>query len=157
MGRCMRKKGPVVVTSLGKVEGSLMSTKEGRRIYSYRGIPYGQPPLGSLRFKRPEPITCWSGTRNCRQEMKKSLQPHVLFPDKRYLDVGTEDCLYLSVFTKAAPKYECLYNNLCLSSVSSDQGKATRQTVCCLPQMRRRNYFRFVFSLTNLSDVTNIR
>merc|ERR1719347_283114 len=81
-----------------------MRSKEGRRIHSYRGIPYAQPPLGSLRFKRPVPITCWSGTRSCKQEAKKSLQPHVLFPDKRYLNVGTEDCLYLSVFTKAAPR-----------------------------------------------------
>ena len=104
MGRCLRKKGPVVATSLGKVEGSLMRTNEGKRIYSYRGIPYGRPPFGSLRFKRPEPVACWSGTLNCKQEVKKSLQPHVLFPDKRYLDVGTEDCLYLSVFTKTAPK-----------------------------------------------------
>ena len=104
MGRCLRRRGPVVVTSLGKIEGSLMTTNEGRRIYSYRGIPYARPPLGNLRFKKPEPITCWSGTRNCRQEAKKSLQPLVLAPDKRYLDVGTEDCLYLSVFTKAAPK-----------------------------------------------------
>ena len=128
-----------------------------------------------------------SGTRNCKQEVKKSLQPHVLFPDKRYLDVGTEDCLYLSVFTKAAPKYVCIItlaltlsfaafsrlwywaknvtnllidtqsrmsfmclDNLGLLSVSSDQCKATRQTDCCLKQMRKRNCCRFVFSLPNL-------
>ena len=104
MGRCLGKKSPMVVTSLGKVEGTLMTSKEGKRIFSYRGIPYGRPPLGNLRFKRPQPVNSWSGTLNCKREVKKCLQPHVLFPDKRYMDVGSEDCLYLSVFTKARPK-----------------------------------------------------
>ena len=104
MGRCLGKKSPMVVTSLGTVEGMLMTSKEGKRIFSYRGIPYGRPPLGNLRFKRPEPANSWSGTLNCKREVKKCLQPHVLFPDKRYMDVGSEDCLYLSVFTKARPK-----------------------------------------------------
>ena len=104
MGRCLGKKSPIVTTSLGKVEGMLMTSKEGKRIFSYRGIPYGRPPLGNLRFKRPEPANSWSGTLNCKREVKKCLQPHVLFPDKRYMDVGSEDCLYLSVFTKTRPK-----------------------------------------------------
>ena len=38
----------------------------------------------------------------CRSEAKKSLQPNVLFPEKQLLAEGGEDCLYLSIFTKAA-------------------------------------------------------
>ena len=49
--------GPVVLTSLGKVEGSLFKSENGNKIYSYRGIPYGAPPLGARRIKKPEPVS----------------------------------------------------------------------------------------------------
>jgi len=104
--RCLRKRGPVVSTSLGKVEGGLVKTENGRKVYSYRGIPYGCPPLGERRFKKPEPVSAWKHTIDCRREAKKSLQPNVLFPEKHLLAEGGEDCLYLSVFTKAAPGKE---------------------------------------------------
>ena len=95
--------GPVVSTSLGKVEGSLFKSENGNKIYSYRGIPYGAPPLGERRFKKPEPVSSWKHTLDCRREAKKSLQPHVLFPNKPLLAEGGEDCLYLSVFTRSPP------------------------------------------------------
>ena len=98
--------GPVVSTSLGKVEGSIFKSENGNKIYSYRGIPYGAPPLGERRFKKPEPVSAWKHTIDCRREAKKSLQPNVLFPEKHLLAEGGEDCLYLSVFTKAAPGKE---------------------------------------------------
>jgi len=77
-----------------------MKTREGQTIFSFRGIPYGIPPLAGLRFKRSRLYGAWSGVLNGTKEAKKSLQPNVLFPTKEYLSEGGEDCLYLNVYTK---------------------------------------------------------
>ena len=106
MACCSRKTGPVVVTAMGAVEGSLMKTVEGTTIYAYRGVPYAKPPVGKLRFKKPEPALPWESTLDCSQEAKKCLQPNVLAPDVHRLAVGGDDCLYLSVFTKCSPEKE---------------------------------------------------
>ena len=106
MACCGSKTGPVVVTAIGAVEGSIMKTVEGTTIYAYRGVPYAKPPVGKLRFKKPEPALPWASTLDCSQEAKKCLQPNVLAPDVHRLAVGGDDCLYLSVFTKCNPEKE---------------------------------------------------
>lgn len=41
----------IVKTKLGLIRGSLMRTRLGKIIYSFRGIRYAEPPVSSLRFK----------------------------------------------------------------------------------------------------------
>ena len=36
-------------TKEGAVRGSLLKSTDGDLIYSFRGVPYGKPPVGSLR------------------------------------------------------------------------------------------------------------
>lgn len=43
--------GPLVNTINGAVQGSYMLSRDGKKIRSFRGIPYAQPPVGDLRFK----------------------------------------------------------------------------------------------------------
>ena len=40
-----------VSISLGKIKGSFMQTRLRKRIYSYRGIRYAEPPVGEKPFK----------------------------------------------------------------------------------------------------------
>lgn len=42
---------PTVIATLGQVKGSYLTSASGRKFSAFRGIPYAQPPLGSLRFK----------------------------------------------------------------------------------------------------------
>ena len=42
---------PIVATQLGIIKGSLMETRLGKVIYSFRGIYYAEPPNGENRFK----------------------------------------------------------------------------------------------------------
>lgn len=42
---------PIVETSLGKLKGNVLESRLGRLFYSFRGIRYGKPPVGDLRFK----------------------------------------------------------------------------------------------------------
>lgn len=42
---------PIVVTGLGKIEGSVLRSRLGVLFYAFRGIRYAAPPIGDLRFK----------------------------------------------------------------------------------------------------------
>lgn len=96
---------PPVKTKQGYVSGVVEQSVKGKTFYSYYGIPYVKPPLGSLRFKDPEPTSeKWAGVRDgsvmpepCLQ---LSIEPYVNnrnVQDKDYS--GNEDCLYLNIFT----------------------------------------------------------
>lgn len=42
---------PVVEITDGEVRGIITKTHDGENIYAFLGIPYGQAPVGDLRFK----------------------------------------------------------------------------------------------------------
>lgn len=42
---------PVVTTPLGKYEGTVIQSRLGRQIKSFRGIRYAKPPINELRFQ----------------------------------------------------------------------------------------------------------
>ena len=97
----------LVETSLGKIKGASRRSKLGKRFFSFKGIPYAQPPIGDLRFAKPVPIAAWTNildlSRN--KESPACWQVNPLFPesDSRFLMKGQEDCLYLNVFTHKLP------------------------------------------------------
>ncbi|KAK7041570.1 hypothetical protein VNI00_009157 [Paramarasmius palmivorus] len=71
--------------------------------FRFTGIPYAQPPTGSLRFRYPQP---WSGS----EVEATALKPGCLqFGDFENNDLGlnpwgiSEDCLFLNVFTPYIP------------------------------------------------------
>ena len=47
-----------VVTKQGAVAGVL---SQDSRTVIFRGVPYAQPPVGELRFRRPQPHIPWEG------------------------------------------------------------------------------------------------
>lgn len=45
------KSEPVVGIATGKIQGRLLETVDNKKVYyGFQGIPYGQPPIGNLRF-----------------------------------------------------------------------------------------------------------
>ncbi len=94
----------VVLTKSGKVSGT--TTADGS-ITSYKGIPFGAPPVGDLRWKAPQPVTAWEGVRECQELGPSPMQPtpvpfsmwsrEFLIPEQPI----SEDCLYLNVWTGA--------------------------------------------------------
>jgi para-nitrobenzyl esterase len=81
----------------GKMDGSVLS---------FLGVPYAAPPVGPRRFKAPEPPACWEDVRDttsfgsaCVQNMPTGGA------------AGTEDCLYLNVWTpsKSGPPRPVLF------------------------------------------------
>lgn len=66
----------------------------------YMGIPYAEPPVGMLRFKKPRPITPWSEELNCTHFGPRCPQVDEYFA--QYLNIVGKDeanCLTLNVFT----------------------------------------------------------
>lgn len=53
----------IINTKNGKVQGKLLSVPGGN-VKAFLGIPYGKPPLGSLRFRAPQPAETWKGVRD---------------------------------------------------------------------------------------------
>lgn len=42
---------PIVEIKNGSLQGSVMSARNGREFFAYRGIPFALPPVGQLRFE----------------------------------------------------------------------------------------------------------
>ena len=85
----------LVATGQGRINGSYLTSSSGRQLAAFRGIPYGQPPIGHLRFKDPLPAASWDGVLDATKEGPTciSRNPFDLVVS------GTEDCLKLNVYT----------------------------------------------------------
>uniref|UniRef100_UPI00242AE8CB carboxylesterase family protein n=1 Tax=Pseudophaeobacter profundi TaxID=3034152 RepID=UPI00242AE8CB len=92
-----------VTTKSGKLRGLVKTSALANKSYqSFQGIPYAKPPIVELRFKPPEPFGPWDGVRDALKEGSDCIQKHMLFGTP----VGTEDCLYLNVYTTQAGKVD---------------------------------------------------
>lgn len=80
----------VVVTTSGAVSGLAQGD-----VFAFMGIPYVRPPVGALRWRAPEPMTCWQGVR-------PAIAPGPVCPQLKGDAgvVGEEDCLTVNVFAK---------------------------------------------------------
>ncbi|XP_037517834.1 cholinesterase [Rhipicephalus sanguineus] len=93
--------GSVVVSTVeGKVRG-LRENVLGRDVEVFLGIPYAAPPVGELRFLKPQPVSTWDNVYNATTVKDSCMQPRVPW----VFDIPTalsEDCLHLNVWTPQA-------------------------------------------------------
>lgn len=89
-----------VKTSEGQLRGRKLVSAYGKTYYRFQGVPYARPPLGTLRFKDPEPPLPWEGVRDALKE--GDICTHVDFITGA--TKGSEDCLFLNVFTPEVMK-----------------------------------------------------
>jgi para-nitrobenzyl esterase len=89
----------VVKTDQGKVRGTMSADGQAR---DFLGIPFAAPPVGSLRWKPPQPAAKWKGVRQATRFGSRCMQQQH-FADMVFRDPGeSEDCLTLNVWTPAA-------------------------------------------------------
>lgn len=81
-----------VITKSGEIHG-YERIIDGNSVNEYLGIPYAEPPIKDLRFKKPLPVKPWKEPFNATE------WPNPCF--QRYNNNSSEDCLYLNIF---APK-----------------------------------------------------
>lgn len=84
-----------VAVSHGLLRGRVVKSKLGYEYFSFQGIPYATPPVGILRFKPPQPVEKWTGTKDALIEGNRA--PHFDMVKKDFC--GDEDCLFLNVYT----------------------------------------------------------
>ena len=77
----------------GAVEGV---TKDALTIYM--GVPFAAPPLGELRWREPQPVVPWKGTRQATSFAPACMQKGVSMPGEKP-PATSEDCLYLNIWT----------------------------------------------------------
>lgn len=98
-----------VDTASGKVRGLILGEDED--VACFKGIPYAAPPVGDLRWKEPQPVAAWSGTRECFEFGPCCVQktsPMLSMPGMALGAPMSEDCLYLNVWTPAKKPAEPL-------------------------------------------------
>jgi para-nitrobenzyl esterase len=94
-----------VKTQSGLVSGETLPSG----VRAFKGIPFGAPPVGELRWKLPQPPARWEGVRKadtfgnvCVQPSQPNRLPNknvtVDLPDS---PKTSEDCLYLNLWTAA--------------------------------------------------------
>ncbi|CAB3388463.1 Hypothetical predicted protein [Cloeon dipterum] len=86
---------PRVTVEEGALVGKRMVSLTGKEFYAFLGIPYAAPPIGDLRFQNPKKPPKWNGARMAIREGSDCIQRDVFFP----WIIGSEDCLYLNVYT----------------------------------------------------------
>ena len=94
-----------VKTKCGEIEGI---EKEGYVVF--KGIPYAKPPVGNLRFAKPEKLDPWKGILKAdtfkAKPMQKEHTPNDLYykefySNPEFVPPASEDCLYMNIWTPA--------------------------------------------------------
>lgn len=137
---------PQVTTSLGDVVGVF---DEANGIYSFKGIPYAEAPVGNLRFAPCEPLTeGWSEPKQCVDYGPSPMQvpANAGAPDSLEM---SEDCLSINVWTPTTtpesplPVYVWIYggNNVGGSSALYDLTEFAKQDIVCVSFNYRTSIF----------------
>ncbi|XP_069495253.1 cholinesterase-like [Ambystoma mexicanum] len=94
----------LVVTKQGLVRGAQLPSPSGP-VNAFLGIPYGEPPTGSLRFKKPVPIKPWKGILNATKygnscyQIKDDAFPGFIGSEMWNPNTElSEDCVHLNVW-----------------------------------------------------------
>ena len=105
--------GPTTVraTEFGQIDGVVEA--DGNTV-SWRGVPFAKPPVGTLRWQPTRAPDAWTGVRSAKDYADACSQIGGLFgpPPKGkdysavwetfYKQIGSEDCLYLNVWSPTA-------------------------------------------------------
>merc|ERR1711997_175517 len=87
-----------VHTFLGVAKGMKAETESGTPYFTFKGIPYAHPPVGSLRFQPPQPSSSWGDTLVATEYGSVCPQQEV-FGENIGSYKGKEECLYLNIYT----------------------------------------------------------
>ena len=82
----------------GEIIGA--SIEEGQ-VHVWRGIPFAEPPVGDLRWRAPKAAGPWEGRLEALTSGSECAQLNAGQGDAEGPVLGSEDCLYLDIFSPA--------------------------------------------------------
>ncbi|CRL03530.1 CLUMA_CG016459, isoform A [Clunio marinus] len=83
-------------TEYGKIRGVKKLSKLDTEFIAFLGIPFATPPINDLRFKDPIPPSQWKNIYDGTKEKSSSVAYNFHLKEIN----GSEDCLYLNIYTK---------------------------------------------------------
>ncbi|MBA5687032.1 carboxylesterase family protein [Duganella sp. LX47W] len=89
-------------TATVAIESGKLQGVAANGVVSYKGIPYAAPPVGNLRWRKPQPAPAWRGVRRAEHYGHDCMQQPF---DGDAAPLGTtpaEDCLVLNVWRPLA-------------------------------------------------------
>jgi para-nitrobenzyl esterase len=96
------KKSPVnslTAKQVKTVNGIVEGVMENSGVYTFKGVPFAAPPVGDLRWKKPQPANNWKGVLKADHFGYRPMQTAV-FGDMNFRSSNiSEDCLYLNIWT----------------------------------------------------------
>lgn len=84
-----------------RVDSGTVQGVVGDGIASFKGIPFAAPPVGELRWRAPQPVAAWEGTRAADRFGPSCMQAERMMTFLSAPPEISEDCLYLNVWTPA--------------------------------------------------------
>jgi len=94
------KADPTVTIDSGELEGKIVKTEKGD-CDAFFGVPFAAPPIGDLRWKKPQPPASWTGIRIAKESAPGCVQGNNDGSNPKH---EGEDCLYLNVFVPSTKK-----------------------------------------------------
>jgi para-nitrobenzyl esterase len=84
-----------------RITGGEVQGTAANGIAAFKGVPFAAPPVGKLRWQKPQPVVPWSGTREATSYAPGCVQDAAMLQFIGAPPGVSEDCLYLNVWTPA--------------------------------------------------------
>jgi para-nitrobenzyl esterase len=79
--------------------GDVVGFADKHGTYAWLGVPFAQAPVGDLRWRAPRTLTPWQGIRQALALSPPCLQLDTFAVLDKHAISGSEDCLYLNIWT----------------------------------------------------------
>ncbi len=80
-------------------QGELIGLKGENSTYTWKGVPFAEPPVGELRWKETQKAKAWNGRLEASKFKQGCFQRASFFESGEGKWSGGEDCLYLNIWT----------------------------------------------------------
>jgi para-nitrobenzyl esterase len=80
------------------IESGALKGNVAGSVVAFKGIPFAAPPVGPNRWRPPQPVAPWNGTRSAEAFGSDCMQPPSTDDPTPLATKPAEDCLYLNVW-----------------------------------------------------------
>lgn len=79
--------------------GDVIGFSDQHATFAWLGVPFAQPPVGDLRWRAPRPMPRWRNVRPALAMSPPCAQLKIFALFDKHATTGSEDCLYLNLWT----------------------------------------------------------